>query len=93
MKLLEQIVATAAEREAITKRWHGQLAALADLSGGAANAAGWSGLPKADIEAAVKSVDRADVETVLEAAKPTPRRRRKPANDSPAGAAAAASSP
>ena len=26
MKLLEQIVPTAAEREAITKRWHGQLA-------------------------------------------------------------------
>jgi hypothetical protein len=36
MKLLEQIVATAAAREAITKRWPGQLAALADLPGGPA---------------------------------------------------------
>jgi hypothetical protein len=79
MKLLEQIVATAAEREAITRRWHGQLAALADLSGGAASAAELSGLPKADIEGAVKSVDHAEVEAVLEAAKPAPRRRRKPA--------------
>jgi hypothetical protein len=101
MKLLEQIVATAGEREAITKRWNGQLAALADLSGGAANAAELSGLPKADIEAAVKNVDRADVEAVLEAAKPAPPRRRKPVNDaangaggaSGAAAAAAASSP
>lgn len=83
MKLLQQIVTTAAEREAITERWHGQLAALADLSGGAANAAELSGLPKADIEAAVKSVDRAEVEAVLEAAKPVPRRRRKPASVRP----------
>ncbi len=102
MKLLEQIVATAAEREAIIKRWHGQLAALSDLSGGVASAAELSGLPKSDIETAVKSVDRADVEAVLEAAKPAPRRRRKPANDAGASgtangsagsAAAAASSP
>ena len=99
MKLLEQIVATAGEREAITKRWHGQLAALADLSGGAASAAELSGLPKADIEGAVKSVDHAEVEAVLEAAKPTPRRRRKlagagsgnrPGAAGPAGAASAA---
>ena len=39
MKLLEQIVSTAGEREAITKRWNGQLAALAEPSGGAAPAA------------------------------------------------------
>jgi hypothetical protein len=89
MKLLEQIVTTAAEREAITKRWHGQLAALANLSGGASGAAELSGLPKADIEAAVKSVDRADVEAVLETARPAPRRRRKPVNDSVSGAAGA----
>ena len=30
MKPLEQIVATAGEREAITRPWNGQLAALAD---------------------------------------------------------------
>ena len=79
MKLLEQIVATAGEREAITKRGHGQLAA--ELSG----------LPKSDIETAVKSVDHAEVETVLEAAKPAPRRRRKPANDASASGAASGS--
>ena len=45
MTLLEQIVATAGEREAITRRWNGQLAALAELSGGAAPAAELSGLP------------------------------------------------
>jgi hypothetical protein len=90
MKLLEQIVATAAQREAITKRWHGQLAALADLSGGAASAAELSGLPKADIEGAVKSVDRAEVEAVLEAAKPAPRRRPKPASTGPGNGARAA---
>jgi len=96
MKLLEQLGATAGERDAITKRWNGQLAALADLSGGAANAAELSGLPKAEIEAAVKSVDRADGDAVLEAATPTPRRRRKPAiGGSTSGAAVngAASSP
>jgi hypothetical protein len=60
MKLLEQIVATAGEREAITRRWNGQLAALAELSGGAAPAAELSGLPKADIETAVKRADHAD---------------------------------
>src|SRR6476660_8966072 len=57
MTLLEQIVATAGEREAITRRWNGQLAALAELSAGAAPAAELSGLPKADIDAAVKTVD------------------------------------
>ncbi len=90
MKLLEQIVATAAEREAITRRWHGQLAALADLSGGAASAAELSGLPKADIEGAVKSVDPAEVEAVLEAAKPAPRRRRRPAGAGSGNGAGAA---
>jgi hypothetical protein len=79
MKLLEQIAATAGEREAITRRWNGQLAALAELSGGAAPAADLSGLPKADIDAAVRRVDRADVAAMLDAAKPTTRRRRKPA--------------
>ncbi len=98
MTLLEQIVATAGEREAITRRWTGQLAALADLSGGAASAAELSGLPKADIEAAVKSVDRADVAAVMEAANPAVRRRRKPAGDAASdrvaghGAAASAAS-
>jgi hypothetical protein len=48
-------------------------------SGGAAPAAELTGLPKADIEAAVKRVDRADVAAVIEAAKPTERRRRNPA--------------
>ena len=99
MKLLEQIVATAGEREAITKRWNGQLAALAELSGGAANAAELSGLPKADIDAAVKRADRADVTAVIEAANPAVRRRRKPAEDAASdraageGAAASAVSP
>ena len=99
MKLLEQIVATAGEREAITRRWNGQLAALAELSGGAAPAAELSGLPKADIEAAVKRVDRADVAAVMEAANPAVRRRRKPAGDAANdraagdGAAASAASP
>jgi hypothetical protein len=82
MTLLEQIVATAGDREAITRRWNGQLAALAELSGGAAPAAELSGLPKADIEAAVKRVERADVAAVIEAAKPTTRRRSKPAEAS-----------
>ena len=82
MKLLEQIAATAGEREAITRRWTGQLAALAELSGGAANAAELSGLPKADIDAAIKRADRADMQAVIEAANPTVRRRRKPAEAS-----------
>jgi len=98
MTLLEQIAATAGEREAITRRWHGQLAALAELSGGAAPAAELTGLPKADIEAAVKRADRADVAAVVDAAKPTARRRRKPAEASNGrvsgdGAAASAASP
>ena len=88
MKLLEQIVATAGERETITRRWTGQLAALAELSGGAAQAAELSGLPKADIDAAVKSVDRAHVAAVMEAANPTVRRRRKPAGDTASDRAA-----
>jgi hypothetical protein len=74
-------VATAGEREAITRRWNGQLAALAELSGGAAPAAQLSGLPKADIDAAVKRADRADVAAVMQAANPAVRRRRKPAGD------------
>ena len=82
MTLLEQIAATAGEREAITRRWREQLAALAELSGGAAPAAELTGLPKADIDAAVKRADRADVTAVIEAAKPTARRRRKPAEAS-----------
>jgi len=89
MKLLEQITATAAEREAITKRWHGQLAALAELSGGPASAAELSGLPKADIDAAVKSVDPAEVASVIAAAQPAPRRRRRAAEASNGGRAAA----
>jgi hypothetical protein len=99
MKLLEQIVATAGEREAITKRWNGQLAGLAELSGGAANAAELSGLPKADIDAAVKRADRADVTAVIEAANPAVRQRPKPAEDAASdraageGAAASAVSP
>lgn len=77
MRLLEQIEATAGEREAITRRWHGQLAALADLSGGASSAADLSGLPKAEIETAVKSVEPSEVQAAVEAAAaPTPRRRR-----------------
>jgi hypothetical protein len=95
MTLLEQIVATAGDREAITRRWTGQLAALAELSGGAAPAAELSGLPKADIQAAVKRADHADVAAVMQAAKPTVRRRRKPsagaASDGAAGDGAAGS--
>ena len=98
MKLLEQIAATAGEREAITRRWNGQLAALAELSGGAAPAAQLSGLPKADIDAAIKRADRADVAAVMDAANPAVRRRRKPAEASNGrvagdGAAASAASP
>ena len=98
MKLLEQIVATAGEREAITRQWTGQLAALAELSGGAAPAAQLSGLPKADIDAAIKRADRADVAAVMDAANPAVRRRRKPAEASNGrvagdGAAASAASP
>ena len=88
MKLLEQIVATAGERETITRRWTGQLAALAELSGGAALAAQLSGLPKADIDAAIKSVDRGDVQVMMEAANPAVRRRRKPAGDTASDRAA-----
>jgi hypothetical protein len=89
MKLLEQIAATAGAREAITRRWNGQLAALAELSGGAAYAAELSGLPKADIEAAVnRVVDRADVAAVMQAANPALRRRRKPAGDAASDRAA-----
>ncbi len=61
MKLLEQIVATAGHREAITRRWNWQLAGAGRTPGGTAPAAELSGLPTGDIEAAVKSVDRADV--------------------------------
>jgi hypothetical protein len=99
MTLLEQIVATAGEREAITGRWNGQLAALAELSGGAANAAELSGLPKADIEAAGKRVDRSEVQAMMEAANPAVRRRRKAAGDAAGdrvagdGPAASAASP
>jgi hypothetical protein len=99
MNLLEQIAATAGEREAITRRWNGQLAALAELSGGAAPAAELTGLPKTDIGAAVKSVDRAEAAAVIEAATAVVRRRRKPAEDAAGdraagdGAAASAASP
>jgi len=78
MKLLEQIEATAGELAKVTARWHGQLAALAELSGSATAAADLSGLPKADIEAAIRSVDKADVDAAVAAAKPRARRRRKP---------------
>ena len=77
VKLLEQIEATAGELEKVTSRWQVQLAALAELSGSAAAAAELSGLPKADIEAATRSVDKAEVNAAVAAAKPPVRRRRK----------------
>jgi hypothetical protein len=77
MKLLERIEATAGELEKITTRWRGQLAALAELSGSPATAAALSGLPKPDIEAAARSVDRTEVDAVLAAAVSSPRRRRR----------------
>lgn len=82
MRLLEQIEATAAEREAVTATWTAQIAALAELSGSSANAAELSGLAKADIEAAVKSVDGAAVQAALDASIPkAPRRRRRSSGD------------
>jgi hypothetical protein len=64
-----------------------------------APAAELSDLPTADIEAAVKSVDSADVAAAIESANPAARRRRKPAGDAASdrvagdGAAASAASP
>lgn len=76
MKLLERIEATAGELEKITTRWRGQLAALAELAGSPTAAAALSGLPKPDIEAATKSMDKAEVEAAIAATAPSPRRRR-----------------
>ena len=86
VKLLQQIEATAGDLEKVTSRWRVQLAALAELSGGAAAAAELSGLPKADIEAATRSVDKAAVAAAVAAAKPATRRRRKSQSDTPADA-------
>lgn len=89
MRLLEQIEGTAGELGAVTQRWNGQLAALADLAGSAQAAAELSGLPKSDLETAVKSVDRAAVDAAVQAATPAQRRRRQPSpaapGDSPSG--------
>lgn len=70
----------------MTSRWQVQLAALADLSGSAATAAELSGLPKADIEAATRTVDKAVVGAAVAAAKPPARRVRKPASATAANA-------
>lgn len=86
VKLLEQIEATAGDLEKVTSRWQVQLAALAELSGSAAAAAELSGLPKADIEAATRSVDKAAVVAAVAAAKPPARRVRKPASATTANA-------
>ncbi|WAX58525.1 hypothetical protein M6B22_07105 [Jatrophihabitans cynanchi] len=75
-KLLEQLEATAAERQRVNEKWSAQLAALAELTGGAAAAADLSGVTKGEIEAAVKGVNRGAVDAALEAAKPPPPRRR-----------------
>ena len=87
MKMLEQIEATAGDLEKVTSRWQVQLAALAELSGSTAAAAELSGLPKADIEAATRSVDKAAVDAAVAAAKQPERRRRKPEPAIAAGAA------
>jgi predicted nuclease with TOPRIM domain len=77
MTLLDQIATTVGER-----------AALAELSGGAAAAATLSGLPKADIEAAARSVEPAEVAAVVQAATPAGRRRRKSAAELATGVGA-----
>jgi uncharacterized coiled-coil protein SlyX len=91
-KLLEQLEATAAERQRVNQKWSAQLAALADLAGSAAAAADLSAVAKGEIEAAVKGTDRSAVEAALEAAKPPPPRRRrgKSATGAPATAGSAA---
>lgn len=91
VKLLEQIEAMAGDLEKVTSRWQVQLAALAELSGSAAAAAELSGLPKADIEAATRSVDKAAVDAAVAAAKPPARRRRKAESATAAGSASGAS--
>ncbi len=73
MKLLEQIEATAGDLETVTARWHVQLAALSELAGSAAAAAKLSGLPKSDIQAAARSVDKAAVDAAVQAATPAAR--------------------
>jgi len=90
VKLLEQIEATAGDLEKVTSRWQVQLAALAELSGSAAAAAELSGLPKADIEAATRSVDKAAVDAAVAAAKPPARRRRKAESATATGSASGA---
>lgn len=75
-KLLEQLEATASERQRIHDKWSAQLAALAELTGSASAAADLSGVAKGEIEAAVKGADRGAVDAALEAAKPPPPRRR-----------------
>jgi hypothetical protein len=75
-KLLEQLETTAGELAKVTVKWNGQLAALAELAGSLAAAAELSGLPKSDIDAAVRTSDKATVDAAVEAAKPATRRRR-----------------
>lgn len=75
-KLLEQLESTAAERQRVHEKWSAQLAALAELTGGAVAAADLSGVAKGEIEAAAKGVDRSAVQAALDAAKPPPPRRR-----------------
>jgi hypothetical protein len=79
-KLLEQLETTAGELAKVTVKWNGQLAALAELAGSPAAAAELSGLPKSEIDAAVKTSDKATVDAAVEATKPPTRRRRAPAS-------------
>ena len=76
MRLLEQIEATAGDLEKVTARWQAQLAALAELAGSPTAAADLSGLPKGDIESAVRSVEKDVVRAAVQAAEPPERRRR-----------------
>jgi hypothetical protein len=93
MKLLAQLEATAAERETVTRRWRVQLAALAELAGGASLAAAQTGLAKAEVEAAVRAADRAAINETLEALRPAQRRRRAPVARGVAGSAGDGAAP
>jgi hypothetical protein len=77
MALLDEIEKTAGELDQLNRRWSNQLAALADLSGSAATAAEISGLPKAQIEAAVKAASPDEVKAAADLAGSAPRRRRR----------------
>ena len=73
LKLMGLLETTAGELNRVRAKWSAQLVALVELAGNAAVAADVVGLPRADVDAAIKVADRGDVEAVLAATLPRTR--------------------